>query len=191
MKVINFFAQVFTIFAFLTLGSLMMIVSFHILDYEDAALKLQDLYGNSWQSFQMGIGGIVFILVGLIFTKILIKQGKQTEALIFQSEIGPIVVSTAAIEDTVRKVAKRFHLVKDCRIKIRIEGKNVELKLGLTLWSGSRVPELVSEVQEEVRSRVKKLIGTETKLEITCDVQKIEDHEADFPVADTGHAVSL
>lgn len=168
-----------------------MIVSFHILDYQDALAKLQDLYASPSQSFQMGIGGIVFICVGLIFTKLLIKQGRQTEALIFQSEIGPIVVSVSAIEDTARKVTKRFHLVKDCKIKIRIEGKFVELKLSLTLWSGSRVPELVSEVQEEVRSRVKKLIGPETRLEITCDVQKIEDHEADFPLPQSNQAAAL
>ena len=112
---------------------------------------------------------------------LLLKKRHQSEALIFQSEIGPIVVSSTAIEDTAKKILKKFYLVKDAKVKTLIQGKDVELKVRLVLWSGGRIQALLMEIQEEMRARVRKLLGPESKLEITCDVQRIEDHEAVEP----------
>ena len=190
MKPLNVFAYVFSIFSFLTLGSLLLIVSFHILTIDDAIIQLRQLYNNPMRSFQSGILGLVFISVGLGFTRMLLKKRRQAEALIFQSEIGPIVISTTAIEDTAKKILKKFYLVKDARIKTFIQGKDVELKVRLVLWSGGRIQALLAEIQEEMRGRVRKLLGSENKLEITCDVQRIEDHEAVEPEVDE-RAVSI
>ena len=79
----------------------------------------------------------------------------------------------------IQTIWKKFYLVKDAKIKTFIQGKDVELKVRLVLWSGGRIQALLSEIQEEMRVRVRKLLGLESKLEITCDVQRIEDHEAD------------
>ncbi len=177
MKPLSLFALVFTIFAFLTLGSLLLIVAFHILVLDDAITQLSLIYDSSWQSFQTGIVGFVFIAVGLGFTRALIKQRRQEEALIYQSEIGPIVVSITAIEDVVRKVLKHFHLIKEWKVKTLIRDNNVEIRLRLVLWSGARIQGLLAEVQEEVRQRVRKILGGENRLEILCDVHRIEDHE--------------
>lgn len=178
MKLFHFFAHVFTIFAFLTLGSLMLIVSTHILSFDDAMTQVSAIYDDSWRSFQTAIVGLVFVAVGLTFTRILIKSRRQEEALIYQSEIGPIVVSVSAIEDVTRKVLKNFHLIKEWKVKTLIQGQNVEIKLRLVLWSGARIQALLTEVQDVVRQRVRKLLGSENRLEILCDVQRIEDHEA-------------
>lgn len=191
MKVFNAFAYLFSILSFLTLGSLLVIVSLHILSVEDAVLKVQEIYTNPWRSIQVGMVGLAFITIGLAFTKMMLKKGRDSEALIFQSEIGPIVVSVTAIEDVIKKILKRFHLVKDWKIKIQIQGRDVSIKLRLILWSGGRVPELLSEVQQEIRARVRKLLGSENRLEIACDVQKIEDHEADIHDLESDQAVSL
>jgi uncharacterized alkaline shock family protein YloU len=180
MKVVNVFAQIFAIFAFLTLGSLLVIVSLHVLSVDDAIVRIHELYNDPWKSLHSGILGLFFISVGLIFSKLLLKTGRQSEAIIFQSEMGPMLVSVTAIEDVVKRVLKRFHLVKDNKIKTLVHGKNVELRLRLVLWSGGQVPELLSDIQQQVRSRVKKLLGPENNVEVNCDVQRIEDHEGDL-----------
>ena len=166
-------------------------VALHILSVEDAVLKIREIYTSPWRSVQTGFVGLIFIMVGLTFTKLLVKKGREAEALILHSEIGPIVVSLTAIEDVVKKVLKRFHLIKDQKVKIDVYGKDVEVKLRLVLWSGSRVPELLAEIQEEVRLRVRKLLGAENRLEITCDVHRIEDHEAEFHEVENHPAASL
>ena len=178
MKVVSAFAYIFAIFAFLTIGSLLVIVAFHILPFESAVAQLKELYDSIWISFQAACLGVVCITVGLTFTRMVLKKRRQEEALIYRSDTGPIVVSATAIEDAVKKVLKRFHLVKGSKIKILIQSKDVEIKLRLTLWSGGRLQELLMEIQQEIRDRVRKLLGEESHLEITCDVQRIEEHES-------------
>jgi uncharacterized alkaline shock family protein YloU len=191
MKVFNAFAHLFAIFAFLTIGSLLMIIAFHILTLQDAQRQLEEFYSSPWRSMQTAFAGLVFISVGLSFSRMLLKKRRQEEALIYQSEIGPIVVSAAAMEDVVKKVLKRFHLVKEWKTKILIQGKDVDIKLRLVLWSGGRIQDLLMEIQEEVRARIRKLLGSESRMEITCDVQRIEDHDAGMPEVGQDKTVSL
>lgn len=190
MKVFNFFAHVFALFAFLTVGSLLMIVAMHILSLEDAIFKLKELYASPWQSLQAGLIGLLFIGIGLSFARMLVKKGRDADAVILRSEAGPVVVSVMAIEEAVKKVIKRFNLVKDAKVKVLTQGKDVEIRVRLVLWAGGRVPELLSEIQEEVHSRVRKLLGQENKLEVACDVQHIEDHEAEREPVPSKEAVS-
>lgn len=131
--------------------------------------------------------GLLFITVGLNFTKSLLKKGK-TDAIILQSNTGPIVVSMNAIEDITRKVLKRFHLVKEWKISTEIGAKNIVIKIRFILWSGGNVQELLTEIQEETRSRLKKLVGPDVRIEITCDVHRIEDHEMDVESVETEQA---
>ena len=191
MKVFNVFAHVFAIFAFLTIGSLMVIVSLHILSVEDAMAQLRELYASPWHSLQAGCVGIVFIAVGLTFSRILVKKRQEAEALIFHSEIGPLVVSVTAIEDVIKKILKRFHLVKEGKTKTIIRGRDVEIKLRLVLWSGGRIQELLLEIQQEIRSRLKKMLAKESRVEITCDVHRIEDPDVGLPEMEHEKAASF
>lgn len=184
MKVINAFAQIFAIFAFLTLGSLLIIVALHVLSVEDAMFKIRELYASPLKSFHTGLVGFFFIMVGLIFSKMLVKKGRESDAIIYQSEIGPMIVSVNAIEDVVKKVLKRFNMVKEWKIKSLIHGKDLELRLRLVLWSGTGVQSLLAEIQEEVGNRIRKILGPENNIEVLCDVIKIVEHETDAPHPD-------
>ncbi|HTL47026.1 MAG TPA: hypothetical protein VL688_03075 [Verrucomicrobiae bacterium] len=181
MKVINVFAQIFAIFSFLTLGSLLIIVALHVLSVEDAIYKIRELYDSPLKSVQTGIVGLFFIVVGLIFSKMLVKKGRESDAIIFQSEIGPMIVSVTAVEDIAKKALKRFHMVKEGKIKTMIHGKDLEIKIRLVLWSGAGVPKLMAEIQDEVGQRVRKILGPDNRLEVICDVIRIEDHEGELP----------
>ena len=178
MKVSNAFAQIFAIFAFLTLGSLMIIVSLHLLAFDDAILKVQEIYQSSWRSVQVGVVGLVLIVLGLAFAKMLVKAGRPNEAVFFQSEIGPMVVSASTLGNTAVKAVKLFPLVKSVKAKVHITGKNVEIKLRLVLWTGGHVPAVLSELQQEVQQRVKRLLGPENPLVVICDVKGIEETES-------------
>lgn len=175
MKVTNAFAQLFAILAFLTLGSLMIIVSLHLLAFEDAILKVQEIYQSTGRSVQVGLVGLIFIILGLAFAKMLVKTGRPNEAVIFQSEIGPMVVSTTTLGNAAVKAVKRFPLVKSAKVKVNILGKNIEIKLRLVLWAGGHVPTVLAELQQEVQQRVKRLLGSENQLIVICDVRGIDE----------------
>lgn len=175
MKVANAFAQLFAILAFLTLGSLMIIVALHLLAFDDALLKVQEIYQSPWRSAQVGVVGLVFIVLGLAFAKILVKSGRPNEAVIFQTEAGPMVVSAGALANAAGKAVKRFPFVKSVKTKVNILGKNIEIKLRLVLWAGGHVPAILSELQQEVQQRVRRLLGVENQLIVICDVKGIEE----------------
>lgn len=180
MKVVNAFSTLFAVLAFLTLGSLLLMVALHLLSQQDALLRIQEIYASPWRSLQMGMVGLLFILVGLAFAKMFLKRGRETEVIIFQGEMGPIVISITAIEDIVKKVLKRFSLIKDWKIKTLIEGRDVEIKVRLTLWSGGDVPGFLNTVQQEIRDKLRKILGPQGRLEILCDVLKIEESQLDI-----------
>ena len=175
MKVASAFAQLFAILAFLTLGSLMIIVALHLLAFDDAILKVQEIYQSSWRSVQVGVVGLIFIALGLAFAKMLVKAGRPNEAVIFQSEVGPMVVSAGTLGNAAAKAIKHFPLVKNVKVKVNIIGKNVEIKLRLVLWAGGHVPTVLSELQQGVQQRVKRLLGSENQLIVICDVKGIDE----------------
>lgn len=180
MKVFNAFATIFTVLSFLTLGSLTMMVALHLLSLEDALLRIQQIYADPWRSFQMGMTGLLFIFVGLHFAKTLIKRGRQTEALVFQGEMGLVVVSATAIEDIIKKVLRRISLIKEWKPKVLIDGREVEVKLRLVLWSGGDVPSLLANIQQEIFDRLRKILGPDCRLEISCDVARIEETQLEI-----------
>ena len=99
-------------------------------------------------------------------------------------------MTMTAIEDAVKKVLKKFHLIKDWKIKSEVRGKSLYIKMHFVLWSGSKIPELLSEVQREVTIRLSKLITSENRVEVACDVLRIEDYDAEF-VPEENSAVSV
>ena len=177
MKIVNASATLFAVLAFLTLGSLLLMIGLHLLSVEDAILRVREIYANPWRSLQTGALGLLFISVGLTFAKMIIKRGRGSDAIIFQGEIGPIVISIMTLEDMVKKTLRRFSLVKDWKVKTMIEGRDLEIKLRLTLWSGENVPSLLNSIQQEIRDRIRKVIGQEGQLEIICDVVRVEESQ--------------
>jgi uncharacterized alkaline shock family protein YloU len=153
----------------------MIIVSLHLLAFDDAILKVQEIYQSSWRSIQVGVVGLIFIALGLAFAKMLVKAGRPNEAIIFQSEVGPMVVSASTLGNAASKAIKHFPLVKSVKVKVNIIGKNVEIKLRLVLWAGGHVPTVLSELQKEVQQRVKRLLGSENQLIVICDVKGIDE----------------
>lgn len=179
MRVIHAFATLFVVMAFLTLGSLFLMVALHLLSAQDAIAKVQEIYSDPWKSFQTGIVGLIFIFAGLTFAKWLVKGNRQTEALILRGETGPIVVYLSALEDLVKKVLKHFSLVKEWKAKVLLDGKDVEVKLRLVLWSGGDVPALLNSIQQEITERFRKVLGSESRIEISCDIVRIEESQID------------
>ncbi len=178
MKIINVFVQIFAIFAFLTIGSLMIIVSLHVLSMEDALLKVQDVYENPWQSLQMGITGVFFIFVGLIFTRTLVKGTRQNDDVVLYGKWGSITVSIKAIDDLIRKTLRKFDVVREIQLETNIQGNQLKIVANLSVLAGWNLPELINTIQNELSERLNKMLGGGVELELVVNVIKIIDQPA-------------
>lgn len=179
MKVVHFFIYVFSVLVYLTIGSLLMIVALHIVSMDDVFTAVREAYRGFWSSFQTFLVGFLFICVGLAFAKLLIARARSEDALMYQSEMGRITVSLTAIEDIARKALKKFLVVKDCKVKTHLHDSELDVILRLTLWSTLNIPDLLRDVQEEVRQKLTRVLGMEHPLEIKAEVVKVEDHKVD------------
>jgi uncharacterized alkaline shock family protein YloU len=176
VKVISVFINVFSILVFLTLGSFFIIIALHIVSQDDALRAVNEIYSEPLRSLQAGLMGFLFIFVGLSFAKFLIKNTKGDDALVFHGENGTITVAVSAIEDLVRKVLRKFQSVKAVKIKTVIHEKNLSLRIKLTVYSGVLIPEVVREVQNEIKERLEKMLGVSEiaeRTEILVSVQKV------------------
>ena len=173
MKIINVFVQIFAIFAFLTVGSLMIIVSLHVLSMEDALLKVQDIYENPWKSLQMGGTGIFFIFVGLIFTKTLVKGTRRDDDVVLYGKWGHVAVSIKAIDDLVRKALRKFDVVREMQIETDVQGNRFKIVANLAVLAGWNLPELINTIQNELSERLNKMLGGGVELELIVNVIKI------------------
>ncbi|MBI1978134.1 MAG: alkaline shock response membrane anchor protein AmaP [Candidatus Omnitrophica bacterium] len=173
MKLINIFVHVIAIFAFLTIGSLMIIVSLHVLSMEDALLKVQEVYENPWQSFQMGVTGVLFIFVGLIFSKMLVKGTRKEDDLVLYGKWGYLSVSIRAINDLVRRVLRKFDVVREIQLETDAQASRLKIVANLSVLSGWNLPELIHAIQSDLTERLNKMLGGEIELELIVNVIKI------------------
>ena len=84
-----------------------------------------------------------------------------------------MAVSGKVIEDIARKVLKKSPFVKDSSIKLSIRAQTVILQLKVGLWANDSLPGIIQEIQDEIRLRLQKVLGTENQIEINCDVYKV------------------
>ncbi len=173
MKIFNVFIYIFAVFAFLTVGSLMIIVSFHILSMEDALLKVQYLYDDSWKSFQTGITGLLFIIVGLILSKSLVKLIRRDDDVVLYGKWGHMTVSIRAVNQLVDRVLRKFDIIKERKMETNVEGNKLKITADLAVVSGWNLPELINAIQSDISGRLNKMLGGEVELELAVNVIKI------------------
>jgi uncharacterized alkaline shock family protein YloU len=176
MKVVQFFVFAFSVLVYLTVGSLLVIMALRIVPVEDVYLAIEQMYSGFWDSMQILVTGFLFVSVGLVFAKMLIARNRAEDSVVFQSEMGRISVSLDAIEDIVRKALKKFLVIKDCKIKRRLQDGELDILIRLTLWSAMNIPDLVREVQDDIRQKLARVLGMEYPIEIKAEVVKVEEH---------------
>ena len=173
MKIVNVFVHIFAVFSFLTVGSLMIIVSLHVLSMEDALLKVQYIYDDPWKSLQTGVTGILFIFVGIILSKSLVKLIRRDDEVVLYGKWGYMTVSLRAIDDLVKKVLQRFDVVKEVKTETEVEGNNLKIIAHLSVVSGWNLPELIDVIQNDISGRINKMLGGGIQLELAVNVTKI------------------
>lgn len=173
MKVVNAFIHIFSIFVFLTVGSLLLIISFHIVAPEEILKEIAEVYAEPLRALQTGLIGILFIIIGLTFARILLRSTKGDDALVFQSEAGTITVSALAIEDLAKKVIQKYEAVKEAHFKTIIQNRSLSLRVKLTVFSGFLIPEVITELERELKEKLERMLGLSERTEILIAVKKI------------------
>lgn len=174
MKFISVFIDVFCIFALLTLGSLMMMVAFHILPMEDALIQIQAIYDSAGQSFQLGLTGSLFIFSGLMLSKTLLKKTrKDDDFFIVDGETGRLTVYYATLNDLVGRILKRFEEVRFKSASSLQSRDGLKIEIEAEAVTSTDLSGLSGRIQRDVGERVIKLLGQKIPVVISVHFTKI------------------
>ena len=167
-----------SVFVLLTLGSLLTIVSLHLVAIDDVIETVRNVYYNPWKLFQLGAFGLLMNVLGLAFAKTLIKA-TDGSAVVYESNNGQVRVAMEAMQETLRKTMKKYTVIKQQKMKITIDGQHVEAKIKIVLWMGIDVAGFVKTLQEELHGALSRLLGEESEVEVIVDVMRVVSQESE------------
>ncbi len=179
MKIFDLFLKVFSVFSFLTIGSLLIMVSFHVVSVNELMLDIQNIYSSFGGSFQVFMIGFVFIFSGLAFAKMLIKQTRYSGGVVYTGPLGRTSVSLSAIEDIVKKVLRKRSEIINFDLKCRGFEKKVEVKIRLEVQLQQPLLEFSEQVQQDVRSRLMKVLELDNEVSVFVDIHQLKDADAE------------
>ncbi len=176
MKWLNLFVDIFCILAFLTLGSLMVIVTLQILPMEYALIKVQDLYESSIQRFRLGISGFLFIIIGLMLAKIFVKKAHVDDEFLVQGDQGHLVLTYGAINELVQRTLRKFDVIRKVNgITSRYEQNRIRIVVQLSVLSNCNLGELNESIRREIEERIHKMLGHLIAVELEVVISGIEE----------------
>ncbi len=178
MKAFDLFTKVFSVFAFLSIGSLLIMVALHVVAWNDLVRDLGRIYEEPAAALQTLAIGVFFVFMGLAFAKMLIKQTRYAGGLIYTGPLGRTTVSVSAIEDVVRKALKRFPEILTFTLKCRGYETKAEIKIRLVVQEGVSLPRFTDEVKKEVLARLARILSLVNDVEIFIDVRNVKEGES-------------
>ncbi|MBI4387944.1 MAG: hypothetical protein HY582_02750 [Candidatus Omnitrophica bacterium] len=174
MKLFQFFIDVFCIFAFLTMGSLIMVVALHILPMEDALIQVQALYESSVKGWQLGTTGVLLIFAGLTLAKWLVKKSRKGDDFFtIASDIGRLSITYLAVNEVVQRSLKKFDFIKQSHTTSRHTPAGLRIVVGVQILAGKDLTETVQVIKQDVEECVTKMLKYKQPILVDVNVEKI------------------
>ncbi len=125
---------------------------------------------NRW----MGVGmGALMVLVSLLHLITFSPRRKKMRSISFDSDGGAISISVSAVCDFIKKLGDEFESVKSIDPKLHSEKDMVSIDLNLKVRTGTRIPELSTQLQNRVRESVRDGLGIVDIREIKVNISEI------------------
>jgi hypothetical protein len=166
-------AYIFSVFTFLTIGSLMVLVALHVITMEDALLRVQTIYEHPWESAKIGFAGVACILMGLAFSKILVKETRSRSDMILLGKWGYVSISTKAVKDLIHKCVGKFDAILEHDIKVDGESNRLSVLMDVDIQSDCDMSSLTHTVQNDLSTRLSRLVGDGVELDVSISIRKI------------------
>lgn len=108
----------------------------------------------------VALGGLIAVLVGILIFSAGFKTKGLVQAITQHSELGEIRVSFMAIENMVLKASRKIKGIKETKTFITSTEQGLVIYLKIKTLPDLKIPELVAELQDTVKSYVEEISGT-------------------------------
>ena len=111
---------------------------------------------NSWP--YAVLGGVVFLLALWVFLINLLREERQ-KSINSQGELGEYRITFTALENLVLQSAAEVKGVRDTKTRLSQSDGGLVIYLRLTTVPDTKVPELVDEIQKNIKEYVEEISG--------------------------------
>jgi len=182
MKFFTRIAILFYVVTISTLGALI-IASVFVLDQtllDKIDYYLQLLASDLQLKTIVGLIGLLFILLSLIFARIISGARQKERTIAFDNPSGRVSISLIAMEDMVKRLILRESEVKEGRPNIIATKKGLDIEARLVLKADVNIPEVTSRLQNLIKEKIQEMIGIEEAVTVKIHVVKITADEGKF-----------
>jgi len=167
-------------------GALLGLIALKVVTPELCVEGINAVTANIRFQAAAGCVGALLVLTGATAPFRLEKKLKKTRIVAFQNPDGEVTVSLSAVEEYIRKIAKRIPAIKEIKSRVDIGKKGIDVSIGISISAGANIPEITERIQMEVKNRVHGMLGIEEKVNIRTHISKITGSARDEAAAPAG-----
>jgi len=181
MKIFNALVLSFYTLLILLLGATLVSISLGVITEGNIGQIVSLCYNDANLRLGLGIGGLLFIIIGLGVVQLAINRVYREKTISFENPDGQITISLAAIEDFIRRLFRTNTDIKELRPQCMVGKKGIEISNKVALWSDTKIPEVTEKIQSVIKSRLQQILGTEEAITVKVNVVKIAAKEIRRP----------
>ena len=177
----RFFTRMAILFYVVTISTLgaLIITSVFVIDQallEKIDYYLQLLASDIQLKIIVGLTGLLFILLSLIFARIISGARQKERTIAFDNPSGRVSISLIAMEDMIKRLILREPEIKEGRPNIIATKKGLDIEARLVL-ADVNIPEVTSRLQNLIKDKIQEMIGIEETVTVKIHVVKISTDE--------------
>ncbi len=137
--------------------------------------------------------GTLILLISASFAQSVIGKMQREKNIAFSTTTGKIIITLAALEDLIKRLALQLPEVKNLRPNVVVRKKDIVVNLRIDLRSENNIPELTEKLQELVKNKIRDMLrGIDEPILVNIHVAKIvltEDKKKKEPEATESPAI--
>ncbi len=177
MRFLTHIAILFYVLVISILGGLTIFFALKIISLQEVTYYLQLAYNDEKLS-QIVLGvGIALIILSFLFAKLIDGSRQKEKTIAFDNPSGRVSVSLSAVEDLVKRLLQKFAEIKEVKPVIVATKRGLEIDVRLVLKADVNIPEMTSQIQENIKQKVQDIIGLEDNVTVRIHISKITAEE--------------
>ncbi len=126
----------------------------------------------------IGISGALLIVVSYSFAQLILGKFQKEKTIAFQTSSGEVTIALSAVEDLIRRMTGIISEIKELRPNVIATKKGIIVDLRVILRTETNIPDLIAQLQEQVRAKLQEVLGIEEQIIIKIHVSKISPAES-------------
>lgn len=135
---------------------------------------IQAAYDTPSGRLTMGIAGLVFFIVSFRLIYAAFRRRGGGQAVVHENNLGEVRISLDAVVNLVRRVARQIKGVREMQAIVENTPGGLVAELTGTISPEVSIPEVSEEIQNTVKSYVRRVVGVEVS-EVRIHVENISN----------------